>query len=200
MNPLQSQFALPRGPLGRVAGWVMALSNRALARETLSLLEPARGECVLEIGAGPGVGIGDAAERVKDGLVMGVDLSEVMLAQAARRNRAHMRAGRVGLQRASASRLPFRSGAFQAAFTINNIQLWPDPMASLDETARILCPGGRLAIALQQRDAESAMETAFQRRSLDRRARAAGLEIAAKRTKPLNPTPAFLLLVRKPSG
>ena len=47
-------FARPHGPVGRLAGLIMAMTNRAQQRETAELLAVRPGERVIEIGTGRG--------------------------------------------------------------------------------------------------------------------------------------------------
>ena len=55
--PLQSQFCLPRGVLGRVVGWVMSRENERMNRATVDLLRAGPQDHVLELGFGPGQAI-----------------------------------------------------------------------------------------------------------------------------------------------
>jgi ubiquinone/menaquinone biosynthesis C-methylase UbiE len=74
-----------------------------------------------------------------------------MLEQARRRNWAGIRAGRVELQLASASRLPYPEGAFDRVSSINVAQFSSDPAEPVREMRRVLRPGGLVAIAVQPR-------------------------------------------------
>jgi ubiquinone/menaquinone biosynthesis C-methylase UbiE len=91
------------------------------------------------------------ATRVIRGLVVGVDHSQVMIRQARRRNRAAIRAGRVRLIHAPVESLPVSDGPFNAALAVNTVGMWPDPIARLRELARLLRPGGRIAVVSQPR-------------------------------------------------
>src|SRR5215207_10369885 len=95
-----TQFGRPHGFAGRLAGWEMALrpSNRKRNRWAVALLEVQPHDCVLEVGFGPGLAIRELVRRATDGLVMGIDHSEVMVRQAAVRNRAAVEQGRVELR------------------------------------------------------------------------------------------------------
>ena len=74
--------------------------------------------------------------------LMGVDISEPMLARAVR-----VEAGpQIGFLRADAQRLPLRDETVDAVVSIAVLQLVPDPAAALAEMARVLRPGGRLAV------------------------------------------------------
>lgn len=146
---LKSQFGHPRGRLGRFIGRLMAVKNAAMNDVMVDLLDVWPGDRVLEIGFAHGRTIERLARRATQGHVAGVDISETMLGQATRRNRAFIDAGRVELHRASVAALPFAAGAFTKACAANNFQFWPDQLANLREVRRVLAGGGVLAIALR---------------------------------------------------
>lgn len=87
------------------------------------------------------------AARARGGLeVVGLDPSPGMLAVGRRKVRAAGLAGRVRLVVGDAQALPFPDRSFDAvsiAFGIRNV---PDRARALAEMARVLVPGGRLAI------------------------------------------------------
>jgi len=122
-----------------------ALSRRFLTalQHPVDWLNIPEGGVALDVGSGPGSVTGSLADAAgPDGLALGVDISEPMLARAVR---AH--AGpQVGFLRADAQRLPLRDDTVDAAVSIAVLQLIPDPAAALAEIARVLKPGGRLAV------------------------------------------------------
>jgi SAM-dependent methyltransferase len=148
-----AQFHHPTGALGHVAGWIMGRrpSNVARNRWAVQLLDVQPTDRVLEVGCGPGVAIAALASRAARGLVVGVDHSQVMIGQARRRNRAAIRAGRVRLIHTPVERLSSSDGPFDAALAVNTVGMWPDPTARLGELARLLRPGGRIALVSQPR-------------------------------------------------
>src|SRR5262245_42418303 len=114
-SPLErffAHFGHPRGRLGALAGHVMAWENRAVNALVVDLLAVRPADVVLEVGCGPGVAVALAARRATEGLVVGTDPSPVMVAQARRRNRARIGAGRVEVTPAPAERLPYAAGHF----------------------------------------------------------------------------------------
>jgi SAM-dependent methyltransferase len=143
---LFAQFARPSGPLGRVAGWLMARTD-ADDRWVVDLLDVRPDDRVLEIGFGPGVAIALLAERATAGLVAGVDPSDVMARQARRRSRAAVRAGRVLLCQGSATALPFADARFTKACAIHAVYFWTPLEAGLREAHRVLAPDGLLVLA-----------------------------------------------------
>ncbi len=101
------------------------------------------GGTALDVGSGPGNVTASLARAAgPGGLALGVDISESMLARA-----VHAEAGpQVGFLRADAQRLPFRDNIFDAVTSLAVLQLIPNPAAALAEMARVLKPGGRLAV------------------------------------------------------
>jgi ubiquinone/menaquinone biosynthesis C-methylase UbiE len=148
-----SQFHRPRGPAGWLAGWEMALrpSNRRRNRWAVSLLEVQPADRFLEIGFGPGVAIAEAARRATNGLVVGVDHSAEMLRQAARRNRAAVRQGRVELCQATTDVLPRFEMHFDKVLVVNSLGFWPQPVESLIGIRSVMEDGGVIAIVSQPR-------------------------------------------------
>src|SRR5919205_3130453 len=148
-----AQFHHPTGAVGHVAGWIMGRrsSNVARNRWAVQLLDIQPTDRVIELGCGPGVAIAALAARATRGLVVGVDHSQVMIGQARRRNRAAIQAGRVRLIHTPVERLSIGDGPFDAALAVNTVGMWPDPTARLRELARLLRPGGRIALVSQPR-------------------------------------------------
>jgi len=143
----------PRGTAGRVTAWEMAHrpSNRERNRWVVALLAVRPTDRVLEIGFGPGVAIRELA-RAGAAHVYGIDHSAVMVRQAARRNAAAIRAGRVTLVNASADRLPAAvDGPFDIILAVNSVGFWTAPAERLAELRRRLAHGGRIAIVSQPR-------------------------------------------------
>ena len=116
----RNPFARPHGPVGRVAGWVMAMTNRAQQREPAELLAVRPGERVIEIGYGPGLLVARLAADGA-GMVAGVDPSVEMHRLARRRIRAARAA--VDLRIGTAAETGFPDGAFDAAVAVNNVAI-----------------------------------------------------------------------------
>jgi ubiquinone/menaquinone biosynthesis C-methylase UbiE len=148
-----AQFHRPMGAAGHVAGWVMSRRSSNLARNRWAarMLDIQPADRVIEFGCGPGVAVAALAALASRGLVVGVDHSRVMIRQAGRRNRAAVRAGRVRLVHAEVQHLSLDDGPFDAALAVNTVGMWPDPAARLRDIARLLRPGGRIALVSQPR-------------------------------------------------
>jgi ubiquinone/menaquinone biosynthesis C-methylase UbiE len=156
-----TQFVRPHGFAGRLAGWEMALrpSNRKRNRWAVALMDVQPQDHILEIGFGPGLAIRELARHATDGFVLGIDHSEVMVRQAAIRNRAAVEQGRVELRLGSALDLPDLNEMFDKALAVNNFGMWPEPAARLKELRGALRPSGRVAIVSQPRCPGATAET-----------------------------------------
>jgi len=149
LKTIMSNFGHPRGLVGQVVGWTMALENRERIYWAISLLDVRPNDHVLEIGFGPGVGVERLAAQAKEGLVAGVDISDVMVRQASRRNAAAVKSGRVELQEGVAEKLSYDDQRFDKVLAINSLHHWTDVRAGLREVYRVLKPDGRVAIVEQ---------------------------------------------------
>lgn len=156
-----SQFHHPRGLPGRLVGWEMALrpSNRKRNAWAVSLMDVQPSDRVLEIGFGPDIGVREIARRATRGEVVGIDRSAVMRAQAARRNAAAIRAGRVSLMVASVEDAPAFDRPFDKILAVNTLGMWPEPAVRLKELAGLLRRGGLIAIVSQPRTPRATAET-----------------------------------------
>ena len=107
-------------------------------RRSVELLELRAGERVLIIGCGTGADIPFLPADVQ---VLATDLTPAMLRQA----QAHARPG-VELRVMDGHALDLPDGCFDAAILHMVLEVIPDPVRCLREAARVLRPGGRLAV------------------------------------------------------
>lgn len=151
------QFHRPSGPLGRVVGRIMATrsSNVERNRWAVDQLDVRPTDRVLEIGFGPGIAVEALAARVAEGVVHGVDHSELMVRAAGRRNAAAVTEGRVVLRAAGVDDLDALGDHLRPldlVLAVNNLGMWPDPPARLRHLRTLLRPGGRIAVGTQPRE------------------------------------------------
>lgn len=140
---IQAAWASPLGSM--LYDNAQAISRRLISawQHPVDWLDIPPGGTALDVGSGPGnVTASLARAAAPDGLALGVDISEAMLARAVRAESG----SHVGFIRADAQRLPFRDNTFDAVISLAVLQLIPNPAATLAEMARVLRPGGKLAI------------------------------------------------------
>jgi ubiquinone/menaquinone biosynthesis C-methylase UbiE len=152
-SSMVQQFGKPSGPLGVLAGLIMRMrqSNRVRNRRTVELLDVKPQDRVLEVGFGPGLAVAQVAELATAGKVVGIDHSELMLREAARRNAKAIRAGRVELLLGAADALPRFEQRFDKVLAVNVYMFWDDPVSVLQGLRNVMNPGGVIAITLQPR-------------------------------------------------
>ena len=135
-----------RPALGRVFKGATGPGMDEEVRIARLLLGLSAGHKVLDVACGPGNFTRSFASTVGDaGLAVGVDVSETMLTRGAR-DSAREGAGNVVLVRAEATALPFADDSFDAVCCFAALHLFADPFGALDEIARVLAPGGRIAL------------------------------------------------------
>lgn len=99
------------------------------------------GQRVLDVACGTGIVARTAADFVApDGTVVGVDLNEAMLT-VARRVRPD-----IEFHQGNAGTLPFGDDSFDAALSQMALMFFPDRPGSLKEMARVVAPGGTVAV------------------------------------------------------
>lgn len=150
---VSAQFGRPTGIQGAFAGLIMANrgSNRERMQWSLSILNLRPADRVLEIGFGPGVAIREMARIVTEGIIIGIDHSDVMVRQASRRNREPLNEGRVRLHRCAVSDMPQFELPIDKVLDINSFQFWPSPAEDLRTLRSIMAPGGRIVLVHQPR-------------------------------------------------
>lgn len=139
-----AQLRNPSGLAGLMAGSLMGFANARPNALALAALGLCAQESLIELGCGPGHALRAILSDPGVGHVTGLDWSEVMLAQAARRNRQALEAGRLTLVRADFTKLPFADGSADAVLAVNVAYFMS--AAAACEAHRVLRRGGRLVL------------------------------------------------------
>lgn len=148
------QSGLPTGLLGRFFGRAMEGATADSNDLALAMLDLREARTVLDVGFGQGRTVSVLLRD--DHLVIGVDASPTMVKQATARNRAACRDGRATLRHCDGITIPFPDETADAAITVNTIYFMADPAATITEIARVLRPGGTLAVACRTSDTPTA--------------------------------------------
>jgi ubiquinone/menaquinone biosynthesis C-methylase UbiE len=148
-----------RPALGRAFKGVLGPGMKDEHRIARLLLALSPGDGVLDVACGTGNFSRDFARSVgPEGLVLGIDVSETMLARAVEDT------GRAGLDnvayvRGDAQNLPFRDASFDAVCCFAAVHLFADPMTALDSMTAVLTPGGRIALFTTARHRSAPVRT-----------------------------------------
>jgi SAM-dependent methyltransferase len=149
-----------RPALGRMFKGVLGPGMRDEHRIARLLLALSPGDGVLDVACGTGNFSRDFARSVgSEGLVVGIDVSETMLARAVE-DTTSAGLDNVAYVRGDAQNLPFRERSFDAVCCFAAFHLFADPMLALDRMTAVLTPGGRIALFTTARHRSAPVRTA----------------------------------------
>jgi SAM-dependent methyltransferase len=141
-RPLAEALGYPADLLDRLPA--EAVSSFAGVGYHFDLARLLAGERVLDLGSGSGMDVFAAAAHVdRQGSVVGVDITPEQLLKADRL----VREEHVSFHRARIEELPFDAGSFDVVISNGVVNLSPAKHRVFAEVARVLRPGGRLALA-----------------------------------------------------
>jgi ubiquinone/menaquinone biosynthesis C-methylase UbiE len=135
--------------------WAGGQHERVAAR-LVDVAAPQKGEQVLDVGTGTGLVAHLVAPRVSPGSVIGIDLSDNMLALA--RSKKSKNVQFLGM---AAERLVFKPETFDLVTMGETLAYVGDPTDALAEAHRVLRLGGRLAVSTQRRSLSTRAQDLF---------------------------------------
>ncbi len=135
--------------------WAGGQHERVAAR-LVDVAAPQKGEHVLDVGTGTGLVAHLVAPRVSPGSVIGIDLSDHMLAIA--RSKMSKNVQFLGM---AAERLGFKPETFDLVTMGEALAYLGDPSDALAEAHRVLRAGGRLAVSNQRRSLSTRAQDLF---------------------------------------
>lgn len=147
------------GALGRLVAFVMARETWQQNLRAIEALQIEPSDRALDVGCGPGRSLAPLAARTPRGRVVGVDPSHLMVQIARRRNGDLLASGLGDVLIANAEQLPFGDGEFDKVLCVHVIYFWADLGAAFREIARVVQPGGRLALLFRSKLDETAVRS-----------------------------------------
>ncbi len=133
----------PSGPIGRFL-YAKPVGHMTGFGKALEVAPVGEADRVLDVGCGGGVFLDMALTR--GCLAAGLDHSPDMVAETRRRNADAVANGRLEVLQGDAAALPFPAGAFTRVFCLHAFFFFPQPRAAIEEMARVVAPGGLVAI------------------------------------------------------
>lgn len=203
------QFGNPSGLWGSLAGWIMAHRDGNLRRIgwSVAILKARPGDHILELGFGPGIALQHLAGAVgPTGLVIGIDHSPVMLAQATRRNAAAITGRTVDLRLLDLSGLQFphqlaqlHPRPFDKVFSSNVLGFVKDRMPLLNALFDALRPGGTIVTTYEPRMGAATQNARHFAETFIAELEAAGFVAPEVFELPLGKVNALCIAARRPS-
>ncbi len=147
-----------KGLLGRLIAFIMARETWEENKRAIEALGIEESDHILDIGCGHGRSLATLVARAPKGHVSGVDPSELMAEIAVKRNRELVKARRVEVAIAGVDALPFPDDAFDKALCVHVVYFWANLDSAFHEIARVLKPGGRLALVFRSNADDAAVQ------------------------------------------
>lgn len=127
----------------------MRLLRWFVARRAVELMPQGR---AVDLGCGPGHLVIKLAQMAPQLQVTGLDLSDEMLAEAKGLARTSGVGDRISFRKGDAVQIPFPDASLDLIVSTLSLHHWSEPIAVLDELARVLRPGGAFLIMDLRRD------------------------------------------------
>jgi len=105
-----------------------------------------------DLGCGPGFLVLELARQSPQLHVTGIDISDEMLTEADAISRGSSASHRVSFKKGDVEELPLEDGSMDLVVSTLSLHHWSDPVAVLNEVARVLRPGGSFLIFDLRRD------------------------------------------------
>lgn len=143
------QVRKPSQWLGRFVVKGMNQRHALLTDWGVSQVEIDRTWTILDIGCGGGRTVGELAKAADTGKVYGVDYAEGSVIVSRDYNRRFITDGRVQIEHATVSKLPFPDCMFDLVTAIETQYYWPNLQEDMREIRRVLKPGGTLLVVAE---------------------------------------------------
>jgi SAM-dependent methyltransferase len=141
------QQMLPRGIKGWIIGWMMPVFHEAIYKRVYPVLNLQLEDDLLEVACGSGHFLKKYASHVRS--IAGLDLSEIMIKIATRKNKDRITARTAEFVQGEASQLPWEDDRFSVVTSMGSFVAFPKPLESIKEMHRVLRPGGRVVISIE---------------------------------------------------
>ena len=136
------QARKPTGWIGRLFLWRMNISHSFLTDWGLKHVPVGKADTILDVGCGGGRTIQKLAAAAPEGRVSGIDYATGSVEASRALNKSLIQSGRVEVQQAFVSQLPYADNTFDLVTAVETHYYWPDLPQDLREILRVIKPGG----------------------------------------------------------
>ncbi|MBN1181359.1 MAG: class I SAM-dependent methyltransferase [Bacteroidales bacterium] len=169
MSKLANQFRKPSGFLGRIVSFLMKKGNIKIYHKLIPELEIKETDKLFEIGYGHGVGIKMIAKQ-NNCCISGIDFSELMYKEAAKRNRKLIKDKNVSLSYGDFLTYEMIARQYDKIFCINVIYFWDNLDVPFQKIKDGLKDNGMFCFYMAHKDELSRLkftEKLFQKYSIE---------------------------------
>ena len=136
----------PKGLGEMVMVNMMNIGHRALASWGMQFLPVAPDAKVLDCGCGGGANLKKLLKKCPQGIVKGIDYSEVSVEKARKLNQKAIADGRCVVWQGSVEKTIFAESWFDLVTAFETVYFWPHLPQCFQEVLRVLKPGGMFCI------------------------------------------------------
>jgi ubiquinone/menaquinone biosynthesis C-methylase UbiE len=132
--------------IGRLFARLMNAGHSAMTDWGLEHVAIGNYFTILDVGCGGGRTVEKLATIASTGMIYGIDYAEGSVAASRAHNADLIKSGRVVIEKASVSQLPFADHKFDLVTAIETQYYWPNLNGDMREILRVLKPGGKLIV------------------------------------------------------
>ena len=136
----------PKGLGGKIMVAMMNSGHADMANWGFQFLNVPENAAVLDCGCGGGANIKRLLQKCPEGIVKGIDYSEISVEKTRKVNAKEIQAGRCDVLQANVMKLPFEESDFDLVTAFETIYFWSDLLQSFQEIYRVLKAGGTFFI------------------------------------------------------
>ncbi len=152
----------PQGLGGKIMLSMMNSGHAGPSKWAISHLSVNKTDKVLDIGCGGGANIAILLQMCHEGIVKGIDHSELSVEKTIKVNRAAIDAGRCEVIQGNASALPYEPESFDLVTAFETIYFWPEIENAFKGIYAVLKAGGQFMIG-NEVDGEQARAEKWQK-------------------------------------
>jgi ubiquinone/menaquinone biosynthesis C-methylase UbiE len=162
------QFKKPTGLFGIFSSNVMIKGNKNKYERLIKDLDIQPHDKLLEIGYGPGIGIGTIADICGTCTIHGIDFSTLMYKRASKYNKPHIDKGRMVLQFGDFLKLSADNNDYDKIFCLNVVYFWDDLKEPFKKVLSLLKKGGAFHIFMADKSMlERAPDSVFNKYTIE---------------------------------
>lgn len=151
---LYQNFRKPVGFGGRAVLKSMNQGHKPLRDWLFSAIDFGASNEILDVGCGSGALIADFVKNTSAEKIDGMDFSEESVKASKKMNKKEL-GNRVNIYQADITKTDFDNYEYDTITACETVYFWPDVKAAFKEVYRILKPGGRFIIILEECDKAS---------------------------------------------